>query len=194
MLAPTGEREGSRHGWGGRERGVMLAAVTARPTRSNLSLGGDGVTRSATSSEKQRANEARIGAGRGGMSATIKDWLLSAEYILQNGNFNVILCERGIRTFESETRFTLDMAAVPVIKNLSHLPIVIDPSHSTGKWGLVPSMAKAAVAAGADGLIIEVHAKPEEALCDGPQSMLPEKFGKLMENLRRIAKAVGREI
>ena len=129
-----------------------------------------------------------------GMAATVKDWLLSAEYILQNGNFNVILCERGIRTFETESRFTLDMAAVPVIKNLSHLPIVVDPSHATGKWGLVPAMAKAALAAGADGLLIEVHAKPEEALCDGPQSMLPEKFARLMEELKRIAKAVGREM
>ena len=129
-----------------------------------------------------------------GMSATIKDWLLSAEYILQNGNFNVILCERGIRTFETESRFTLDMTAVPIIKNLSHLPVVVDPSHATGKWGLVSSMAKSAVAAGADGLLIEVHSKPEEALCDGPQSMLPEKFAKLMVELRRVARAVGREL
>ncbi len=129
-----------------------------------------------------------------GMAATIKDWLLSAEYILQNGNFNVILCERGIRTFETETRFTLDMNAVPVIKNLSHLPILVDPSHGTGKWGLGPSMAKAAIAAGADGLLIEVHPKPEEALSDGAQSMLPEKFGKLMKELKRVARAVGREL
>ncbi len=128
------------------------------------------------------------------MSATVKEWLLSAEYILQNGNFNVILCERGIRTFETETRFTLDMNAVPVIKSLSHLPIVVDPSHGTGRWGMVPAMAKAAVAAGADGLIIEVHSKPEEALSDGPQSMLPEKFAKLMVELRRVARAVGREL
>ncbi len=129
-----------------------------------------------------------------GMAATVKEWLLSAEYILQNGNFNVILCERGIRTFETETRFTLDMNAIPLIKNLSHLPIVVDPSHGTGRWGLVPAMAKAAVAAGADGLIIEVHSKPEEALSDGPQSMLPEKFSKLMTDLRRVARAVGREL
>jgi 3-deoxy-7-phosphoheptulonate synthase len=129
-----------------------------------------------------------------GMAATVKDLLLSAEYILQNGNFNVILCERGIRTFETETRFTLDMNAIPVIKNLSHLPIVVDPSHGTGRWGLVPPLAKAAVAAGADGLIIEVHPKPEEALSDGPQSMLPEKFAKLMVELKRVARAVGREL
>ncbi|MBI3333141.1 MAG: 3-deoxy-7-phosphoheptulonate synthase [Candidatus Omnitrophica bacterium] len=129
-----------------------------------------------------------------GMAATVKEWLLSAEYILQNGNFNVILCERGIRTFETETRFTLDMNAVPLIKSLSHLPILVDPSHGTGRWGLVPSMAKAAVAAGADGLLIEVHSKPEEALSDGPQSMLPEKFAKLMGELRRVAHAVGREL
>ncbi len=129
-----------------------------------------------------------------GMSATIKEMLLSAEYILQNGNFNVMLCERGIRTFETETRFTLDLNAVPLIKNLSHLPVIVDPSHGTGRWGLVPPMAKAGIAAGADGLIIEVHPKPEEALSDGPQSMLPEKFSKLMEELRRVAKAVGREL
>ncbi|MBI3615306.1 MAG: 3-deoxy-7-phosphoheptulonate synthase [Candidatus Omnitrophica bacterium] len=129
-----------------------------------------------------------------GMAATIKEWLLSAEYILQNGNFNVILCERGIRTFETEARYTLDINAVPLIKSLSHLPIVVDPSHSSGRWGLVPAIAKAAVAAGADGIIVEVHAKPEEALCDGPQSMLPEKFAKLMVELRKVARAVGREI
>jgi 3-deoxy-7-phosphoheptulonate synthase len=129
-----------------------------------------------------------------GMSATVKEMLLSAEYILQNGNFNVMLCERGIRTFETETRFTLDLNAVPLMKSLSHLPVIVDPSHGTGKWGLVPPMAKAGIAAGCDGLIIEVHPKPEEALSDGPQSMLPEKFNKLMEELRRVAKAVGREL
>ena len=129
-----------------------------------------------------------------GMAATVKEWLLSAEYILQNGNFNVILCERGIRTFETDTRFTLDLNAVPLIKNLSHLPVIVDPSHGTGRWGLVGPMAKAAVAAGADGLIIEVHPKPEEALCDGPQAMLPEKFAKLMVELKRVAKAVDREL
>lgn len=129
-----------------------------------------------------------------GMASTVKDWLLSAEYILQNGNFNVILCERGIRTFETETRFTQDLSAIPVIKSLSHLPIVLDPSHAAGRWGLVPALAKAAVAAGADGLLVEVHAKPEEALCDGPQAMLPEKFGKLVKELRKVAKAVGRDL
>ena len=129
-----------------------------------------------------------------GMAASVKDWLLSAEYILQNGNFNVILCERGIRTFETETRFTQDLSVIPIVKSLSHLPVVVDPSHAAGKWGLVPSLSKAAVAGGADGLLIEVHSKPEEALCDGPQAMLPEKFAKLMVELRRIAKAIGREI
>ena len=129
-----------------------------------------------------------------GMASTVKDWLLSAEYILQNGNFNVMLCERGIRTFETETRFTTDLAAIPIIKNLSHLPVILDPSHAAGRWGLVPPLAKAAIAAGADGLIIEVHSKPEEALCDGPQAMLPEKFAKLVQDLRRVAKAVGREL
>ena len=129
-----------------------------------------------------------------GMASTVKDLLLSAEYILQNGNFNVILCERGIRTFETDTRFTLDLSAISVIKSLSHLPVVVDPSHAAGRWQLVSSLAKAGVAAGADGLLIEVHSKPEEALCDGPQSMLPERFAKLMEELKRLAKAVGRQL
>ena len=129
-----------------------------------------------------------------GMASTVKDWLLSAEYILQNGNFNVILCERGIRTFETETRFTQDLSCIPIIKSLSHLPVVVDPSHAAGRWGLVSSMAKAAIAAGADGLLIEVHSKPEEALCDGPQAMLPDKFSKLMQELKRIARAIGREL
>ena len=129
-----------------------------------------------------------------GMSSTIKELLMSAEYILSEGNFNVMLCERGIRTFESSTRFTLDVSAVGVIKNLSHLPVVVDPSHATGRWGLVPVASRAAVAAGADGLIVEVHPKPEEALSDGNQSLLPEKFHDMMEELEKIAKAIGREI
>jgi len=129
-----------------------------------------------------------------GMSSTIKELLMSAEYILSEGNFNVMLCERGIRTFEDYTRFTLDINAVPVIKNLSHLPVVVDPSHATGRWGLVPDASKAAVAAGADALIIEVHPKPEEALSDGNQSLLPDKFDELMDDLRCIAGAVGRQI
>ena len=129
-----------------------------------------------------------------GMSNTIKELLMSAEYILAEGNFNVILCERGIRTFEDATRFTLDLSAIPLVKNLSHLPIVADPSHATGKWGLVLPCAKAAVAAGSDGLLIEVHPNPEEAFSDGAQSLYPEKFGELMGNLRKIARAVGRSI
>ncbi len=129
-----------------------------------------------------------------GLSATIKDWLMSAEYILAEGNFNVILCERGIRTFETATRNTLDINAVAVAKQLSHLPVVVDPSHATGKWGLVPSAAKAAVAAGCDGLIIEVHENPEEALSDGAQSLLPENFSALVKALKGIATAVSREI
>lgn len=129
-----------------------------------------------------------------GMSNTIKEFLMSAEYILSEGNFNVILCERGIRTFEDSTRFTMDLSAVPVVKSLSHLPIIIDPSHATGRWGLVGSASKAAVAGGADGLIIEVHPNPEEAFSDGEQSLLPEKFEKLMVELRRVAAAVDREI
>lgn len=129
-----------------------------------------------------------------GMSSTIKELFMSAEYILSEGNFDVILCERGIRTFEDYTRFTLDVNAVGAIKNLSHLPVVVDPSHATGKWGLVPAAAKAAVAAGCDGLLIEVHPNPEEALSDGNQSLLPERFDDLMKDLKKIAKAVGKEI
>ena len=129
-----------------------------------------------------------------GMSNTIKEFLMSAEYILSEGNFNVILCERGIRTFEEATRFTLDISAIPVIKNLSHLPCIVDPSHATGKWGLVPPCAKAAVACGCDGLIIEVHPNPEDALSDGVQSLYPENFAKLMQDLGKVAAAVGRKI
>ncbi|MFA5059012.1 MAG: 3-deoxy-7-phosphoheptulonate synthase [Candidatus Omnitrophota bacterium] len=129
-----------------------------------------------------------------GMSATIKEWLMSAEYILSAGNFDVILCERGIRTFETFTRNTLDINAVAAVKQLSHLPIVVDPSHSTGKWGLVASASKAAVAAGCDGLMIEVHENPEEALSDGAQSLLPENFATLIKDLKAIAAAVGREL
>lgn len=129
-----------------------------------------------------------------GMSATIKDLLMSAEYILAKGNFDVMLCERGIRTFETATRNTLDINAVAVVKQLSHLPIIVDPSHATGRWGLVPAAAKAAVAAGCDGLIIEVHENPEEALSDGAQSLMPENFSALLKDLNGIAAAVGREI
>lgn len=129
-----------------------------------------------------------------GMSATIKDLLMSAEYILAKGNFDVMLCERGIRTFETATRNTLDINAVPVVKQLSHLPIIVDPSHATGRWGLVPSAAKAAVAAGCDGLMIEVHENPEEALSDGAQSLTPENFSTLIKDLKVIAAAVGREL
>jgi 3-deoxy-7-phosphoheptulonate synthase len=129
-----------------------------------------------------------------GLSATVKDLLMSAEYILSKGNFNVMLCERGIRTFETATRNTLDINAVPVVKQLSHLPIVVDPSHGTGKWGLVSSIARAAVAAGCDGLMIEVHENPEEAWSDGAQSLKPDNFVTLMQEVRAVAHAVGREI
>jgi 3-deoxy-7-phosphoheptulonate synthase len=129
-----------------------------------------------------------------GMSTSIQEWLLSAEYILAGGNPRVILCERGIRTFETSTRFTLDLNAVPVIKKLSHLPVIVDPSHGTGHWDLVAPMAKGAVACGADGLIVEVHPRPEEALSDGPQSLKPAKFAQLMQELRLVALAVGREL
>lgn len=129
-----------------------------------------------------------------GLSATIEELLMSAEYIMSEGNPNVILCERGIRTFETYTRNTLDLSAVPVIKELSHLPVIVDPSHGVGKWNLVPSMSKAAVAAGADGLIIEVYPRPEEAMSDGAQSLTPENFSQLMKDLKSIAQAVGRSL
>jgi 3-deoxy-7-phosphoheptulonate synthase len=129
-----------------------------------------------------------------GISATIEEWLLSAEYILAGGNMNVMLCERGIRTFESYTRNTLDISAIPVVQQLSHLPIIVDPSHGTGRRDKVASMARAAVAAGADGLIIEVHADPDHAMSDGAQSMFPAQFDRLMAELRIIAPAIGRSI
>ena len=129
-----------------------------------------------------------------GISATVKEWLMSAEYILANGNFNVLLCERGIRTFETATRNTLDINAIPLVKKLSHLPVIVDPSHATGMWDLVGPAAKAGVAAGCDGLIIEVHENPEEAFSDGQQSLIPDKFDELMKDLKKIASAVGREI
>jgi 3-deoxy-7-phosphoheptulonate synthase len=129
-----------------------------------------------------------------GMMATIEEYLLAAEYILNQGNEQVILCERGIRTFETTTRNTLDLSAVPMLKRLTHLPVIVDPSHGTGLRWMVPSMAKAAVAVGADGLIIEVHYKPEEAICDGYQSLSPNEFAQLMTDLKKIAQALGREI
>jgi 3-deoxy-7-phosphoheptulonate synthase len=129
-----------------------------------------------------------------GMMATIEEFLLAAEYILNQGNEQVVLCERGIRTFETTTRNTLDLSAVPMLKRLSHLPVIVDPSHGTGHTWMVPSMARAAVAVGADGLIIEVHFRPEEALCDGYQSLNPNEFTLMMAELRKIAQAIGREI
>jgi 3-deoxy-7-phosphoheptulonate synthase len=129
-----------------------------------------------------------------GLSSTIKEWLMSAEYIMSGGNHQVILCERGIRTFETATRNTLDLSAVPLLKQITHLPVIVDPSHGVGKWDLVAPMAKAAVAAGADGLMIEVHSNPEEAMSDGEQSLRPDVFKKLMEELKLVASAIGREI
>ena len=129
-----------------------------------------------------------------GISATIEEWLLSAEYVLAGGNMDVMLCERGIRTFESYTRNTFDISAIPVVQKLSHLPIIADPSHGTGRRDKVAPMARAAVAAGADGLIIEVHCDPDHALSDGAQSMFPSQFDRLMAELRLIAPAIGRSI
>ncbi|MBZ4683664.1 MAG: 3-deoxy-7-phosphoheptulonate synthase [Fusobacteriaceae bacterium] len=129
-----------------------------------------------------------------GMSATIEEFIMSAEYIMAGGNNKVILCERGIRTFETYTRNTLDLSVVPAIKELTHLPIIIDPSHATGKWWMVESLSKAAVAVGADGLMVEVHNCPEKALSDGPQSLKPEKFDKLVKELRKFTNIVGRKL
>jgi 3-deoxy-7-phosphoheptulonate synthase len=129
-----------------------------------------------------------------GMSVQYEEWLLLAEYILAQDNPNVIFCERGIRTFESYTRNTFDLTAVPVIKKLSHLPIFADPSHGTGKWHLVPAMAMAAVAAGADGLMIEVHPNPDHAMSDGAQSLTFENFSKLIPQLQAVAQAIGRNV
>jgi 3-deoxy-7-phosphoheptulonate synthase len=130
-----------------------------------------------------------------GMAATIEDWLMAAEYILAAGNPNVILCERGIRTFDSKyTRNTLDLSCIPVLRSLTHLPIMIDPSHGTGKWEYVPSMAAASIAAGTDSLMIEVHPTPQKAMSDGPQSLTPERFDQLMQDLSVVGKAMGRWI
>jgi 3-deoxy-7-phosphoheptulonate synthase len=129
-----------------------------------------------------------------GLAATIEEWLMSAEYILSGGNTEVILCERGIRTFETATRNTFDISAIPVVKKLSHLPVVADPSHGAGRRDMVVPMARAAVAAGADGLIIEVHCDPDHAWSDGAQSMFPAQFDRLMAELRIIAPAIGRSI
>ena len=143
----------------------------------------------------------KVGAGtkkpillKRGLSATFEEWIMSAEYIMANGNPNVILCERGVRTFETYTRNTLDLQAIPVVKKLTHLPIIIDPSHAGGKWWLVEPMAKAAVAAGADGLMIEVHNNPEKALCDGPQSLRPERYEELLKQISKIAEVVGKKM
>lgn len=129
-----------------------------------------------------------------GLSATIEEWLMAAEYIMAEGNEQVILCERGIRTFETHTRNTLDISAIPAAKHLSHLPVIVDPSHAAGRWGMVAPLAKASVAAGADGLLIEVHHNPAEALCDGSQSLTPENFAQLMTELAPVAAAVGRSM
>ena len=129
-----------------------------------------------------------------GLCNTISEWLMAAEYILAGGNNKVILCERGIRTYETYTRNTLDLSAVLAVKELSHLPVIVDPSHSTGKWSMVEAMSKAALAAGADGIIVEVHNNPECALCDGAQSLKPKKFDKMMGQLRLIAPIVGKKI
>ncbi len=129
-----------------------------------------------------------------GPSATFEEWIMAAEYIMAGGNYDVMFCERGIRTFENYTRNTLDLSAVPVLKSLSHLPVVVDPSHGTGRWDLVQPMSRAAVAAGADALIIEVHPEPAKAMSDGPQSLTPDNFTSLMADLRQIVQVTGRSL
>ena len=129
-----------------------------------------------------------------GLSATIEEWLQASEYILREGNFQLVLCERGIRTFEPFTRNTLDLSAVAAAKMLSHLPVIVDPSHATGKWNLVAPMARAAIAAGADGLMVEVHPEPARALCDGNQSLTPKNFNLLMNEVRSFAGLMGRSL
>ncbi len=128
------------------------------------------------------------------MSATIEEWLLAAEYILRQGNPHVLLCERGIRSFDKATRGVFDIAAIPLLKRLTHLPVIADPSHATGQWDLVPPVAQAAVAAGADGLLIEVHAHPEDALSDGAQSLRPARFAALLADLARLTAALDRDL
>jgi 3-deoxy-7-phosphoheptulonate synthase len=127
-----------------------------------------------------------------GFACTVTEWLTAADYILAEGNDRVILCERGIRTFEDSTRFSLDISSIPVIKRYSHLPLIVDPSHAAGYYSLVPAMARASIAAGADGLIIEVHPNPKEALVDGPQSLTPSDFRRLMKEIGIVSEAVGR--
>lgn len=129
-----------------------------------------------------------------GLSATIEEWIMSAEYILAAGNPNVILCERGIRSFEKYTRNTMDLAVIPIIKQRTHLPIIVDPSHACGNWTLIESISLAAIAAGADGLLIEVHDQPEQAWSDGAQSLKPQKFGELVQKAKKVAEAIGREL
>ena len=129
-----------------------------------------------------------------GLNATYEEWMMSAEYIMASGNENVILCERGIRTFETYTRNTLDLQSIPVLRKLTHLPVIVDPSHAGGKWWLVESMAKASIAAGADGLMVEVHNDPENALCDGAQSLKPRKYDELIKEVSQIAKVIGKSI
>jgi 3-deoxy-7-phosphoheptulonate synthase len=128
------------------------------------------------------------------MSATIEEWLMSAEYVLSEGNANVFLCERGIRTFERYTRNTLDISAVPVINTLSHLPVIVDPSHASGDSRYVCDLARAAIAAGADGLMVEVHTDPSRALSDGKQSLKPDAFLKMMADIKKVAQAIGRQL
>lgn len=129
-----------------------------------------------------------------GPSSTLEEWMMAAEYIMDGGNYQVMFCERGIRTFEDYTRNTLDLSMVPALHALSHLPVIVDPSHGTGRWNLVTPMAKAALAAGADGLIIEVHPQPEKALSDGKQSLTPENFSTMMKDLARLSQVLERDL
>jgi 3-deoxy-7-phosphoheptulonate synthase len=129
-----------------------------------------------------------------GMSSTIEELLFAAEYVMKGGNSSVMFCERGIRTFETSSRNTMDLNAVPMLKRISHLPVIVDPSHGTGHWWMVPPLSKAAIAAGADGLLVEVHCDPQKALSDGPQTLRPDRFDQMMRELRRVALAIGAEL
>ena len=178
----------------GRERGDGPVANRGDAAVRGRAAGGRAQHAELSPAARRWAKSSKPVLLKRGMSATLEELLLSAEYIMAGGNYKVILCERGIRTFETYMRNTLDIAAIPVIKQLSHLPIVADPSHGTGRRDKVAPMARAAVAAGADGLIIEVHPDPEHALSDGAQSLYPDQFAQLMNEIRAIAPAVGREV
>ena len=193
---------------------VLEIAKAAKASGANLLRGGAFKPRTSPYSFNEKVDLIQIGARnmqnfdllkqlgqvdrpillKRGLNATYEEWMMSAEYIMASGNENVILCERGIRTFETYTRNTLDLQSIPVLRKLTHLPVIVDPSHAGGKWWLVESMAKASIAAGADGLMVEVHNAPENALCDGAQSLKPRKYDELIKEVSQIAQVIGKSI